>query len=79
MKEVGAFEAKTHLSELLEQVSQGEEILITRRGKPVARLVPANHLESSRTSAVFDRLKALRVGVRLDGLDWKQLRDEGRR
>ena len=67
------------MSELLEQVSQGEEILITRRGKPVARLVPANRLDSSRTSAVFDRLKALRMGVRLDGLDWKQLRDEGRR
>jgi len=79
MKEVGAFEAKTHLSELLEQVSQGEEILITRRGKPVARLVPANHLDCSRTSAAFERLKALRMGVRLDDLDWKQLRDEGRR
>ena len=41
MREIGAFEAKTHLSALLEAVEAGEEVLITRRGKPVARLVPA--------------------------------------
>jgi prevent-host-death family protein len=41
MREVGAFEAKTHLSALLEAVEADEEVLITRRGKPVARLVPA--------------------------------------
>ncbi len=36
---VGAFEAKTHLSQLLDQVAQGEEITITRHGEPVAKLV----------------------------------------
>lgn len=39
MIEVGAFEAKTHLSALLERVSQGQEVLIRRRGKPVAKLM----------------------------------------
>lgn len=34
-------EAKAHLSELLERVGEGEEVLLTRRGKPVARLIPA--------------------------------------
>jgi prevent-host-death family protein len=34
-------QAKTHLSEILERVAEGEEVLLTRRGKPVARLVPA--------------------------------------
>ena len=38
---VNIHEAKTHLSRLLEQVSQGEEILIAKAGRPVARLVPA--------------------------------------
>jgi prevent-host-death family protein len=38
---VAAFEAKTHFSSLLERVSRGEEINITRHGKPIARLVPA--------------------------------------
>jgi prevent-host-death family protein len=40
-KSVGVHEAKTHLSRLLERVSAGEEIAITRRGEEVARLVPA--------------------------------------
>ena len=41
MKHVGIFEAKTHLSNLLEEVGKRDEIVITRHGKPVARLVPA--------------------------------------
>ena len=40
MLTVGSYEAKTHLARLLDQVAQGEEITITKRGKPVARLVP---------------------------------------
>lgn len=39
MKIVGAFEAKTHLSQLLDLVESGEEVIITRHGKPVAELV----------------------------------------
>ena len=41
MREVGAFEAKNRLGTLLDWVEQGEEVLITRRGKAIARLVPA--------------------------------------
>jgi prevent-host-death family protein len=41
MKHVGVFEAKTHLSRLLEQVEKGHEVTITRNGKPVAKLVRA--------------------------------------
>jgi prevent-host-death family protein len=40
MKTIGAFDAKTHLSGLLEQVARGESFLITRRGKPIASLCP---------------------------------------
>ncbi len=43
MKMVNVHEAKTHLSKLLERVSGGEEIVIARSGKPVARLVPYPH------------------------------------
>ena len=49
MQEIGAFEAKNKLGSLLDAVERGEEIVITRRGKPVARLVPAQ--------AGFDREK----------------------
>ena len=79
MMTVGAFEAKTHLSALLERVAQGEEIVITRHGKAVARLVPADTADRRRVDEAIDKLKASRRGVTLGGLDWKTLRDEGRR
>ena len=41
MREIGAFEAKNRLSELLQRVERGEEVVITRRGRAVAKLVPA--------------------------------------
>ncbi len=42
MKTIGSFSAKTHLSDLLEQVAQGESFLITKRGKPMATLSPVS-------------------------------------
>ena len=48
MRSVGTFEAKTHLSALLEQVERGEEITITRHGKAVARLVPVDAVSQDR-------------------------------
>jgi prevent-host-death family protein len=77
MRTVGAFEAKTHLSSLLERVERGEEVVITRHGKPIARLVPAEKME--RVSAAIAELKELAEEQTLGGLSWKELRDEGRR
>jgi prevent-host-death family protein len=75
---VGAFEAKTHLSALLDKVEAGESIVITRHGQAVARLVRADLAERNDVDAIIDRLKALRVGTTLQA-DWKDLRDEGRK
>ena len=75
---VGAFEAKTHLSELLDRVAAGEEVLITKHGKPVARLVGARHVDRARVNDAVEKLKLLRNGVSLGGLSWKELRDAGR-
>lgn len=58
---VGAFEAKTHLSTLLERVAQGEEIVITRHGKPLARLIPVAVADRSRIDHAISKLKALRM------------------
>lgn len=74
---VGAFEAKTHLSALLDKVAAGEEVVITRHGRSVARLVRAEDADRDNLDAVIARLKALRAGTVL-GSDWKALRDEGR-
>jgi prevent-host-death family protein len=75
---VGAFEAKTHLSALLDKVAAGEEVVITKHGKPVARLVGARTIDRERANEAFEKLKALRKGATLGGLSWKRLRDEGR-
>jgi prevent-host-death family protein len=48
IREVGAFEAKTHLSQLLDAVEAGERIVITRHGKPVAELSPPPKKKSAR-------------------------------
>ena len=79
MIEVGAFEAKTHLSSLLEQVSRGEEVLIRRRGKPVAKLVPVQQAERRQLQDAIATWRTRRAGMTLGGADWKELRDAGRR
>ncbi|HWL64180.1 MAG TPA: type II toxin-antitoxin system prevent-host-death family antitoxin [Steroidobacteraceae bacterium] len=78
MTEVGVFEAKTRLSELLERVAAGEEITITRRGQPVARLVAPGKASPEQIRRTIDEVQQLARGQRLEGLDWRALRDEGR-
>ena len=79
MIEVGAFEAKTHLSSLLDKVRLDEEVVITKRGKAVARLVPAEQAERSDQENAIKELISLRKKITLHGIDWKDLRDERRR
>lgn len=79
MSSVGAFEAKTHLGELLDRVERGEEVLITRRGKPVARLCPVRDAAIAQAADAVTQLRALRRDTTLGGLDWRELRDTGRR
>jgi prevent-host-death family protein len=79
MAELGAFEVKTHLSRLLDQVERGETITITRHGRPVARLTPvAGSSRDDRRQAIV-QLKELRKGQTLGGLSPRELIDEGRR
>jgi len=78
MKSVGAFEAKTHLTALLRRVSLGETIQITRRGIPVAKLVPADDGKKDVGQTVRE-LRQARSGMNLKGLTIRELIDEGRR
>jgi prevent-host-death family protein len=75
---VAAFEAKTQLSALLDKLAGGDEVLITKHGKPIARLVKAKDAAREDLDAAIAKLKAMLAGVTL-GADWKDLRDEGRR
>lgn len=85
MNEIGAFEAKNTLGTLLDRVERGEEIVITRHGKPVARLVPNTRgADQSRAREASDRIRkrANRLQQRKpDSFNWdtlKKLRDHGR-
>ena len=74
------YEAKTHLAQLLDRVARGEEIRITRHGRPIARLVPEVDDEWADVRAAIAAIKELRKGQRLGkGLTIRQLIEEGRR
>ena len=79
MKTVGAYEAKTHLAQLLERVAKGEKITITKHGVPVATLQPADTSKKTPVRDIIDQLKRFRSGHRLDGLSIREMIEEGRR
>jgi prevent-host-death family protein len=79
VKTVGASEAKTRFASLLRQAEKGREIVITKRGRPVARLVPPV-LPKKCDRSVFDKLRVLRGSVVLaKGETLKDLINQGRR
>ena len=82
MREVGAFEAKNKLGQLLDLAERGEEIVITRHGKEVARLVPprkAVNREQARAAIkrIRERAEKLKLGP-FEWAEWKSYCDEGR-
>ena len=79
MREIGAFEAKNRLGALLDRVEQGEEIVITRRGKPVAKLVPAvPGFDGVKARRAVARITEASRGVTLGEFTIKDLIGEGR-
>ena len=75
---IGAYEAKTHLSQLLEEVAAGKTITITKHGRPVARLVPPVRNDRPEPKRVVASLRQARQGIRLEGLSLRELIEEGR-
>lgn len=78
MRRVGAYEAKTNLPRLLDEVAAGESITITKHGVPVASLVPARPGRVGARAAA-DELRRFRASHRLNGISIRELIDEGRR
>ncbi|WP_211483267.1 type II toxin-antitoxin system Phd/YefM family antitoxin [Deferrisoma camini] len=76
--QVGAFEAKTHLSRLLAAVERGERVTITRRGKPVAVLVPPEAAGEMGGEELVQEFAALRARTRPGPESIRDLRDHGR-
>lgn len=80
MREVQASDAKTHLPKLLTDVERGETIVITRHGRPIARLAPVDEDRASRIARLKSKISELRKSMpRLSVEEILSARDEGRR
>jgi prevent-host-death family protein len=79
MQRIGAFEAKNRLSELLDLVENGQEVVITRHGRPVARLVAAEPVDRPAARSAVDAIKALRRGQPLGRTKLRDLISPGRK
>jgi prevent-host-death family protein len=80
MASVGTFEAKTHLSDLLDRVARGEKITITRHGVPAALLVPVEEKEAKLThQEIVEGMRALRKRVKPSKVSVRDMVKEGRR
>ena len=73
MKSVGAFEAKTHLNQLLQRAFNGETIEITKRGLPVAKLTPPGSAAKHDLRKLADEIRQLRKGARLKKMSIREL------
>ena len=78
MELIGSYEAKTHLPALLERVAKGEEIIITKHGVPMARLVPVEKKRHRDVHSVIEELKIFRLGHKLRGISVRDMINEGR-
>ena len=79
MPQIGAFEAKTHLPQLLKRVQAGERFVITRHNRPVAELIPFRTHDAGKIRTAINDLKAFQRTHDLGGLPVRQMIEEGRR
>ena len=79
MKTVGAYEAKTHLSQLLDLVRKGDRIVITKHGTPIAVLQQPDKSARNDPLAAISEMREFREQHRLDGVSIRELIEEGRR
>ena len=80
METIGAFEAKTHLGNLLDRVAKGEKITITRHGVPAALLVPIGPSEQKLShKEIVEGMRDLRKRVKPGNMSVRDMVNEGRR
>ncbi len=79
METVGAYEAKTHLPKLLERVRKGERITITKHGVPVAVMLPPEFQRKADPKKIISELRDFRDQHNLNGLNLREMIEEGRR
>ena len=79
METIGAYEAKTHLSKLLERVTKGERIAITRHGVPIAVLQPFDPGKNNDVKSIIMEIRKFRKKNKLKGLSIREMIEKGRR
>ncbi len=80
MREIAASEAKTHLPQLLDEVERGETLVITRHGRPIARLVPEHDRRQDEIGSVIDTIRnRRRQAASITAAEILSARDEGRK
>ena len=77
--EIGAYEAKTHLPQILEKVKKGEQFIITKHGVPIAMLTPAEPVKKKDLKAVIEELKGFNKGYTTGGMAIKEMIKKGGR
>jgi len=82
IERIGIYDARAKFSKLIERAASGEEVVITRRGKPIAKLVSAGSGSGSavrRKSAAVKRIERMREEFNIVGVDIRKLIEQGRR
>ena len=79
MAEIGAFEAKTRLPQLLQRVQAGERFVITRHSRPVAELIPFTPRDPGKVRSAIDALKEFQQTHSFDGLSVRRIVEEARK
>lgn len=79
MERIGIYDARAKLSELIERVQSGEEVILTRHGEPVARLVPEKRRRKGAAAATVARIRTLARRLNIRDVDVRKLIEEGRR
>ena len=77
MAEIGAYDAKTHLPELLERVQRGERFVITKHGRPVAELTPYAGHDRERARRALAEMRRVRLALARRGVRLKDLLERG--
>lgn len=77
--EIGSYEAKTKLPEILRRVEKGESFTITNRGRPIADLVPSRAAEKQRAQNAINNIRETGGRYRVSDAELYKMRDKGRR
>ncbi|MCE9501344.1 MAG: type II toxin-antitoxin system prevent-host-death family antitoxin [Leptospira sp.] len=75
---ISAFNAKTHLSEVLKKVEYGEKFIVTKRGKPVAKIIPISGISSFSSEFVIQKFQDIRKGIK-GKINIKEYIEDGRK